>query len=55
VIFQEGSTGTKTITMDVTSFSIRLFGNASNTWGDQATATKTWSYNITQYGISGPL
>jgi len=60
VIFQEGSTGSKLIILDETrssmpSFSIRLFGNASNTWGDQATAIGTWSYRFGEYGLIGPF
>jgi hypothetical protein len=38
----------------LTSVTIILEGNASNNWGDQAYARKSWTYKIAQLGISGP-
>jgi hypothetical protein len=38
----------------VNSFTITLEGNASNNWGDQAYARKSWTYTLGPYGIFGP-
>ena len=51
---QEGTTGTKTIEMDANYFRIRVTGNASNTWGDQASAELIKDYQVNRYGIVFP-
>lgn len=54
LVFQENSTGTKNIPLTATSFRISVIGNASNNWGDQATASGSWSYTVTPSGVTGP-
>ena len=53
-VFQDSSTGSKTVTLSATTFTISLSGNASNNWGDQASASGSWTYNVTTTGLSGP-
>jgi len=46
LVFSEGSTGSKSMRIGSTKFRIALSGNASNNWGVQAGASKSWEYDI---------
>jgi hypothetical protein len=41
-----------TIIPGSSTFKIRVQGNASNGWGDQASADKTWNFTISNVGIT---
>jgi hypothetical protein len=53
-VLQDNTTGSKTVIMNATTFTISVSGNASNNWGDQASASGSWSYSVTKTGVSGP-
>ena len=55
LVFQDRSTGSKTVTMNASTFTINVSGNASNNLGDQASASGSWTYNVITTGVSGPI
>jgi sugar lactone lactonase YvrE len=46
LVLSEGSTGDKNMIINSKTFRISVSVNASNNWGDQATARDSWTYTI---------